>query len=515
MNKYDLNPQDEILDIMMEDAAFVKGNFANINKETIRNVLTGKDTEMLRKILVVERSGIQDSNVKSSEIYKGSIQIKVSPDKLICKICLFPDGEIEIITAADIEEALYFSGVRFGIMKQVVRRLEELPIYRRDFIIAKGLPPVEGTTGEIDFHFDKDTVSKPAMDSRGKVNYKELDKVKSVQEGDLLCEWATGKEGVDGMDVFGNILSSKPVKAGVMRAGKNTHLSEDKTQIFADCDGEICYKNGVVSVNKILRLNNVDITTGNIRFIGSIHINGKVCEGYIVKATQNIYVKDVIENSQVSAGNDLVVETGIIGSDEITAEGNLTAGFIENSNIFVKKDITADVILTSQIICEGKVTLSGRKGSLIGGYCKTRELEVSSLGNEAHARTEVEIMTLERLLRQKEEELKKLKEIEREIEQKRKFLDILKKAEDSEKKAMEIQSELFRLVYQKNACKSNSDKMEEELSFLEQTYRSRIKINNKVYPNIRIKISGRQFINQDMMSTCIFKYDGDNIISEV
>lgn len=512
MHRQNLNPDDEIIDIMMEDDSFIKGNFRGVDRETVKNILSGKQTEIPRNLTAEQREQGKTAGMKMSELYCGSIQVKVSPDCLTGKICLYPDGELTEITALDIEDALFYFGITTGVNNAVIRRLSDTPIYNRDFLIAKGTAAEEGTAGEIKFTFEADKTPKYTPNEHGRVNYKELDIIRTVQEGELLCEWVDGTEGTDGIDIYGNRIPATPPKAVYMQAGKNTQFSEDRQQIFAACEGEVSCRGGVVSVDKILKLNNVDATTGNIRFIGSIHIAGKVCEGYVVKATQNIIVKDVIENSCVSAGNNLTVERGIIGSDEIRVDGSLTTEFIEGSTVVVKKNIKADVILTSKVFCEGKILLNGKKGSLIGGECTAREIEILKLGNEAHARTEVTLLSLDALEKEREQAVVQLKECEKRVFDKQEQYDVLFDMEENDRKAIEMKSEILRIVYEKNSCKAHVDKLTEQLEYLGQAYMTRIVVKNKAFPNIRVKISGRIYTSSEVLTYCTFRFDGSDIV---
>jgi uncharacterized protein (DUF342 family) len=123
----------------------------------------------------------------------------------------------------------------------------------------------------------------------------------------------------------------------------------------------VILKNGV-SVDPVYSVKNVDLHSGNISYMGAVHITGDVHADMTVKASGDIYVDGTVENATLEAGGDIVVKGGIIGSSElhtkqnekfhaaIKCNGTCTARFVQNTHISAGKGIFIhDVAMLSEL----------------------------------------------------------------------------------------------------------------------------------------------------------------------
>lgn len=93
-------------------------------------------------------------------------------------------------------------------------------------------------------------------------------------------------------------IKGKDGKPPHIPAGKNTVLSEDKTKLLADIDGEVVYEGNKFNVKNLLTINHdVDNSIGNIDFTGDILIKGDVREGYSVKAEGDVTIFGTVEGA--------------------------------------------------------------------------------------------------------------------------------------------------------------------------------------------------------------------------
>ena len=103
------------------------------------------------------------------------------------------------------------------------------------------------------------------------------------------------------------------MKRTTLRFGHNITLSEDRKTLTADVDGHVMLVEGKVFVSNVLEVENVDISTGNIEYEGSVKVNGNVCTNFSVKAKGNIEVSGVVEGACLEADGNIIIARGMNG----------------------------------------------------------------------------------------------------------------------------------------------------------------------------------------------------------
>src|SRR5208337_4362272 len=88
----------------------------------------------------------------------------------------------------------------------------------------------------------------------------------------------------------------------------------------------------------------VDLTTGNINFNGTVHITGSVRPGFKVQADSDVIIERDVEDAHIIAGGNITIKNGVVGNESvhITARGDITARFIQNARIEAGKSITVE-----------------------------------------------------------------------------------------------------------------------------------------------------------------------------
>ncbi len=76
-------------------------------------------------------------------------------------------------------------------------------------------------------------------------------------------------------------------------------------------------------MDKLYHQQDVDITTGNIRFTGDVEVTGNVEEGMEVAAEGDILLQQNVNMAKITAGNSLVIKGNVIGSEIIAGKSNL------------------------------------------------------------------------------------------------------------------------------------------------------------------------------------------------
>ncbi len=429
---------------LIESFAIKDIDFAIINE-----VFTQTSSEVIRKIS--NNTQVQQADEK--------LTVELSKDRMSAKASFVAAvARGKKLTIEGMREALNAAGVVFGIDEVMLFELSERRSYEESYIIAKGQKPTDSTDGQLIFHFSTQKMKPtPKVQNDGSVDFRDLGIVQQCKEGDLLVRGIDPVEGTDGTDVTGKILPCrKPKPTPNLPVGKNVVVSEDGKRVLAGTSGQIIFENNRVSVLPILEVTgNVDASTGDIDFMGSVTIKGNVSTGYKVKATQNIEVGGVVEGATLESYASIVVAGGIMGGDKanIKAQGDIAAKFIYNATAVSGGDITAGDILHSHIQCGGLLKIDGRKGQLVGGTAVVNErIEAKTIGSSMSTATEIRVGNLPEDVDKNKEIVAELNAMKKEYEKVDTIVERLKQMQEKgelpeDKKNVLLKSIQTRMFY--------------------------------------------------------------------
>ena len=431
------------------------------------------------------------------------------------------EDDAKPIEAEDILAALKEKDIVFGIKTNVIEKLANRPIYGIKIEVARGVEPVDGEDGYVNYFVQKSNEYKPEItEAEGRVDFKELDYCQLVTKGQVLCEIVKPTKGTDGTNIYGAAVPAKVGRTPVSPKGRNTELIEDGTKLIATCDGSIRFIRDVVDVNEVLRIpSGVDQTTGNINFSGDVIINGDVSYGYSVKSGGNIKINGVVEGASIEAEGDVFVSQGINGGEgqRIFIGGNLKCRYIEDAEIEILGDIKADYIIGSNILCHGNIELSGRKGLLVGGSVKIYgDLEAKEIGNPNERITRIEIMgievydreTVQKLLEDRDGYQKRYDDISRTLNQLNRVID--HNDEEMVGKLEILKLQLDMLKKQINKTNKEIQELKNQLGYV---YNGSVICRRKLYQGVRIYFGETRFrFELDSLEHCkIYWYEGEII----
>jgi uncharacterized protein (DUF342 family) len=222
-----------------------------------------------------------------------------------------------------------------------------------------------------------------------------LDNIAHIHKGDVLAVITPVDRGTPGKNVYGMDVAPEKVKKVNFSKGNNLTISEDGLRLISQVDGYATLEGEKVFVSNIYEVPaDVDNSTGDIDFNGSVLVRGNVRTGFKVKATGNIEVIGVVEGADLESGGDVIIHRGIQGMSrcKIKAQGNLVSKFIESANVYVEGNINAESIINSQVSAHGDIVVTGKGGSIIGGSVRSTTLiEATSIGTAMGVATSVEV----------------------------------------------------------------------------------------------------------------------------
>lgn len=277
------------------------------------------------------------------------------------------------ISADQIRRALETQGVVAGINEEKISEFVDSPVYGMPYEVASAIQPVDGRNAYIAYNFETDKSKLKMKESAsGQVDFKELNQIQNVVEGQPLAQKMLPERGKPGKTILGKYLEAKNGKDINLPLGKNVYVDTDGRTICASINGQVMLNGDKISVEPVLQIDeDVSIKTGNISFLGTVIVKGSVEDGYNIKASGNIEIAGAVGRCNLEADGNIVVNQGIMGHDEgyIKAGKSLWAKFIQNTTVDVEEYITVtDFIMNSKVTCNKKIIVEGKRASIIGGH---------------------------------------------------------------------------------------------------------------------------------------------------
>lgn len=447
---------------------------------------------------------------------KENVMITISDDYYTAYLSVTRGEEDPVVTEEDVMTALSEKYVVFGIDKLAIRdALAKGDVVNE--VVAKGDPHANGENAEIIYNFDDKAKGKPEVMEDGTVNFKNLGTVLAVKAGGVLAEKKPATKGKNGTTVTGRTIPGRDGRDAVLGVGKNTHLSEDGLKLISDIDGRIQFDGRIASVNSVMEIQgDVGVSTGNLSFVGSIVVNGNICDGYEVKTTGDLTVNGVVEGAVLEVGGNLLISRGIQGHDDahVSVDGNMVVNFINSANVTVGGDIEANSIMSSVVKCDGNVKLAGKQGQLVGGdlICKGN-VEAKTIGSDLEVLTEIKLGLDAELV----EEMKKIVGTMKDCAERhdrlgkdlQTMLNKLKLTPDND--ILKIQLGKAKREFEELESKKKEDKA--RLAMLQELANSMMVSQLKagmMYPGVRVRIgNSNYYVKFEMANTILKRVKGE------
>ncbi|MDD7274772.1 MAG: FapA family protein [Treponema sp.] len=291
------------------------------------------------------------------------------------------------IMADTIANALSSQGIVAGIDLNKIDDFVDHPVYGLPYVVAEAIKPVDGRDAYIEYNFETDRSKLKMQESEtGQVNFKELNLIQNVVEGQPLAKKIPAERGKGGKTIFGRYLEAKNGKDINLPLGKNVVVDSDGHTILAATNGQVLLIADKINVEPVMEIEgDVSIKTGNITFLGTVIVKGNVDDGFNIKASGNIEVYGTVGRSSLIADGNIIVSLGIMGRDEgvIQAGKSLWAKFIQNTTVTVEEFvIVADGIINSNVTARKRILLQGKRAAIIGGHLfATEEISAKTVGS--------------------------------------------------------------------------------------------------------------------------------------
>lgn len=306
-------------------------------------------------------------------------------------------------------------------------------------------------------------------------------------------------------------------KEVVFKIGKNVSVLEDGLTAVAEVDGTIVNDNDKISVLQLLEIKkDVGVETGNIDFSGQVIIHGNVTNGYSVTCEGDLVINGVVEGAIIKSNGNIVISRGVQGHDnaDIYCGGQLTSNFLNSCTVYCRGDIETGAIMNSNVKSDGKISVKGKKGLIVGGEVTSKsDIEANTVGSEMGIITSIKLgVDIEIIdeLKTLSAEVKELMESHDKLDKSIKVLKIkVDQNPDDERSKFMLgkYTESFKEMTEKLNEKRLRLKMINEL--VNNIHGAKLKARS-IYPGTRVKIgSTSYYVKSELIHTIITKDRGE------
>lgn len=413
-----------------------------------------------------------------------------------------------------------FRGIRYGLQEKILKQhFEGDGMYGIQIPVARGLKPRHGADASIEYYFNTELSAHPEPNEDGSVDYFNLNLINHCKEGDLLARLIPEDPGDYGMTIQGSKIKPRDVKHMSLRFGNNILLSEDRKELYSKVNGHVMLVGGEVFVSNVYQVENVDNSTGNITYEGSVLVTGVVNAGFEVHATGSVTVNGVVEGALIEAGGDITIARGMkgMGNGVLRAGGNVASKFIENATVEAGGYIDTESILHSNVQAGSDIKVTGKKGFIVGGRVQAESgVEVRTLGAVMGADTIIEVGVNPKLKTEYFALQKEVAEIVRTIKNAQPIIQNFteKKAKGARFTAEQVEyvKKNIELIDQKKVeLTKKSERMKEIDAETSVTKAASVVVTGEVYPGTTIIIGDVSMNVQNSYKYCRFERIEGNV----
>jgi len=335
--------------------------------------------------------------------FNGFVDIQTASDMMDAQLVIIPAGEGGTMPAEeDVRKLVNDLNIIYGLdeeaIKTAVARFTDGSITAQEVIeIARGLPAVTGDDGYVEFTFNTESSLTPNLNEDGSVDYKNLNLITSVSEGDTLAILHPPAKGTPGYDILGRTRPAFDGKKSFLPVGTNTQISRtDHSLLVALVDGIVRYNGSNVSIAEGHYINgDVDYSTGNVKYERSICVKGDIRGGFDVDCGGDLQVHGIIEECNIKVGGSLLCRYGFVGNGNgiIDAKCDVNLGFIKNQNVKCGGSVNIAKESINSNITASKIQIHGNTLSVAGGtLAATESIIVRTAGNISGIKSIIQIV---------------------------------------------------------------------------------------------------------------------------
>jgi uncharacterized protein (DUF342 family) len=250
-------------------------------------------------------------------------------------------------TPKEIIDLIISKGIRYGIKKEKLNSISD-KYEVENILIAEGKPVIEDIPDTIQVLFKQSDELIKHKESEQNVDYRNRFLIANTKVGDIIGKILPGTIGSDGKDIFGIVMKRKKIKNNIFRVGKGCKL--EGSNIIATTEGKPAFIDNTFTVNKLYRVEQVNLKSGNIDFIGNVEVVRAVEEGMEVKAGNELKVGQNVESATIRAAGEITINGNVLNSTVTAGSENVERRKYYDDLINLKTVIVDLGAATEQII---------------------------------------------------------------------------------------------------------------------------------------------------------------------
>ena len=497
-------------------------NFNDVIIEAKRADTRTLDDALIKK-LCVEGTNDDYAEIGSySRVAAGDaiFAVDIAKDEMSATITASPPSQSGSEISMDaILQKLRIQGVVAGILEDKIIEFVDNPVYNIPFEVAAAVLPKDGNDAYIDYKVETDHTKLRLKEAdNGQVDFKQLNLIENVVEGQVLAVKVLPQQGKGGKTIMGRYLEAKNGKDINIPLGQNVKIGDDGLSIVATCNGEVLLQGDKLSVEPVREEKGVNIKTGHITFMGTVIVRGNVEDGFNIKADGNVEVYGTVGNCRIEAGGDIVISQGVSGRHEgfISTPKSIWAHHVENVKIEAGEYVIInDSIVNSEVTAMKKIVLKGKRAQIVGGHLfATEEITAKNLGSPAGGTETVLEVGIDPKAKKRMQELQEMQaklvaELE-EIDLSIAHLEEQRKIRRSLPKDKE--ESLNQLITRKNEIDDETAKASEEINEIDARLKDlkvagKVNISGTAYAGAKIRVRDREDDLKTNVKAVTFYYE--------
>ncbi len=194
------------------------------------------------------------------------------------------------------------------------------------FEIVSGKSPVPGKDGWVEIKVNLDSKKGPKEKESGLVDFRDLNTIPAIERGKVIAVIHPPIPGQIGYTVTNEPIPAKQTLPIILKTGQGVSIVDDKVVSTNSGRPRIEQRGQLVKVSimpKLTHMGNVDLSCGNIRFMGDVEIFGEVEEKMVVEAEGDIMIHKAVNFASITASGAVTTFGNVIGSDVSAGKNNL------------------------------------------------------------------------------------------------------------------------------------------------------------------------------------------------
>lgn len=279
------------------------------------------------------------------------------------------------IPMSTLQDMIKNEGITYGVQTNTLKELVEKSAaaeleasQEETYVVAQGKDPANAVDGRIDFLVEpSDEDVRFEINEDDPIDYKNTNLIKNVTAEQHLATIVQPITPENGIDVFSDAIvatEGQPIKP---KLGSNITVDEDK--LYATCNGRFIKDGEELSVSPVYNVRgDVDLTIGNINFIGSVIVQKDVLDDFSVYAKESLEIGGIAGAANIESDVSIKLNGGMNGKTKgfIRCQGTIESKYLNEVTAVSWGDVNVQKSIMNSVV-KTKAKISVPNGSIIGG----------------------------------------------------------------------------------------------------------------------------------------------------